>query len=58
MSGKRCVGSFGADVVILDDGFQHLTLKRDINLVLLDDARPLGNGHLFPRACSGNLWPG
>ncbi len=34
---------------ILDDGFQHLTLKRDLDMVLLDAATPFGNGHLLPR---------
>jgi tetraacyldisaccharide 4'-kinase len=39
----------GAEVVILDDAFQHLALARDFNLLLMDAARPLGNGHLLPR---------
>jgi tetraacyldisaccharide 4'-kinase len=43
------VGRFQPDVIILDDGFQHLGLYRDLDLVLLDDAAPLGNGHLLPR---------
>jgi tetraacyldisaccharide 4'-kinase len=36
------------DVVILDDGFQHVRLKRDLDLVLMDHASPLGNGWLLP----------
>jgi tetraacyldisaccharide 4'-kinase len=40
---------FRPDVIILDDGFQHLRLKRDIDLVLLDYAQPFGNSHLLPR---------
>lgn len=40
------------DVIILDDGFQHRAVKRDVNLVLLDSTRPLGNGWLLP---AGNL---
>lgn len=48
-SGMEAVNRFSADVIILDDGFQHLQLKRDIDLVLLDDTNPLGNGYLFPR---------
>lgn len=39
---------WGADFFILDDGFQHLTLKRDLDVVLLDAADPIGNGHLLP----------
>lgn len=36
------------DVWILDDGFQHRRLHRDLDLVLLDVADPLGNGRLLP----------
>ncbi|MHC1743271.1 MAG: tetraacyldisaccharide 4'-kinase [Syntrophobacteraceae bacterium] len=35
-------------VVILDDGFQHVSLHRDVDLVLLDAGRPFGNGRLLP----------
>lgn len=37
------------DVLVMDDGFQNLKLKRDIDLLLLDAAEPFGNGHLIPR---------
>ncbi|MCK4503022.1 MAG: tetraacyldisaccharide 4'-kinase, partial [Desulfuromonadales bacterium] len=40
------------DVIILDDGFQHRAVKRDVDLVLLDSDRPLGNGWPLP---AGNL---
>jgi tetraacyldisaccharide 4'-kinase len=40
---------FALDVLILDDGFQHLGVKRDVDLVLIDARRGFGNGHLFPR---------
>lgn len=40
---------FGAEVVLLDDGYQHLSLARDLNLLLLDAARPFGNGWVLPR---------
>jgi tetraacyldisaccharide 4'-kinase len=39
---------FNADVVILDDGFQHIQLKRTLDLVLVDANDPFGNGLLFP----------
>jgi tetraacyldisaccharide 4'-kinase len=38
----------GADFLVLDDGFQHLRLKRDLDIVLLDGSRPFGNGRLLP----------
>jgi tetraacyldisaccharide 4'-kinase len=51
-AGLITVEKFQPDVIILDDAFQHLKLKRDIDIVLLDCARPFGNSHLLPR---GNL---
>jgi tetraacyldisaccharide 4'-kinase len=39
----------GADVALLDDGFQHLALQRDLDVLLVDATRPFGNGHLLPR---------
>ncbi|MBP9854235.1 MAG: tetraacyldisaccharide 4'-kinase [Candidatus Omnitrophica bacterium] len=37
------------DVFILDDGFQHRKIHRDINIVTVDLCNPFGNGHLIPR---------
>ncbi len=48
-AGMLAVKKFRPDVIVLDDGFQHLKLKRDIDLVLLDHALPFGNAHLLPR---------
>jgi tetraacyldisaccharide 4'-kinase len=45
---RRAVEEFGADVVLLDDGFQHLAVKRDLDIVLLDARHPFGNGHVLP----------
>jgi len=39
---------FGSDFFILDDGFQHLELERDLNVALIDACDPFGNGHLLP----------
>lgn len=36
------------DLFLLDDGFQHYQLHRDLDLVLLDAGAPLGNGLLLP----------
>ncbi|OGC86812.1 MAG: tetraacyldisaccharide 4'-kinase [candidate division Zixibacteria bacterium RBG_16_48_11] len=36
------------DVFILDDGFQHWKLARDLDLVLVDSTNPFGNRHLLP----------
>jgi tetraacyldisaccharide 4'-kinase len=40
------------DVFLLDDGFQHLQLARDVNLLLIDAAQPLARQQLLP---SGRL---
>lgn len=40
--------SLGADAIVLDDGFQHRRLARDLDLVLLDGSAPFGNGRLLP----------
>jgi tetraacyldisaccharide 4'-kinase len=39
---------FNSDVVVLDDGFQHLQLGRTLDIVLVDACDPFGNGKLFP----------
>ena len=39
---------YKTDFFILDDGFQHIALERDLDLVLLDTSNPFGNGHLLP----------
>jgi tetraacyldisaccharide 4'-kinase len=36
------------DVFVLDDGFQHLQLARDVNLLLIDAAQPLARQRLLP----------
>ncbi|MGO9451345.1 MAG: tetraacyldisaccharide 4'-kinase [Candidatus Binataceae bacterium] len=36
------------DAVILDDGFQHTRLRRDLDLVLVSEERGFGNGHMLP----------
>jgi len=46
--GMRAITTCGADLVILDDGFQHRALHRDLDLVALDAAAPLGSGRLLP----------
>jgi len=36
-------------VLVLDDGFQHRRLARDLDVVLLDALDPFGLGRIFPR---------
>jgi tetraacyldisaccharide 4'-kinase len=47
-AGMKAMDAFNPDVIILDDGFQHLKLKRDLDLLLLDYTNPFGNKRLLP----------
>ena len=38
----------GANILILDDGFQYLKLHRDENILILDEENPYDNGYLLP----------
>jgi tetraacyldisaccharide 4'-kinase len=49
VTGDFAVKTFGADVLILDDAFQHRRIFRDIDIVLLNREKPFGNGFLLPR---------
>jgi tetraacyldisaccharide 4'-kinase len=44
---KAAIGS-GADLILLDDGFQNPSLKKALSFVLLDAKAPFGNGAVFP----------
>ena len=48
-SAERACREHGAQVLILDDGFQHRRLARDLDIVLIDALNPWGYGHLLPR---------
>ncbi|HEX8650615.1 MAG TPA: tetraacyldisaccharide 4'-kinase [Pyrinomonadaceae bacterium] len=41
--------ALGSQVFILDDGFQHLRIARDLNVLTIDATAPWGGGHLLPR---------
>ena len=43
----RAAAAYSPDVFVLDDGFQHMALARDLDLVLLDAANPFG-GERYP----------
>jgi tetraacyldisaccharide 4'-kinase len=46
---RRACSRHAATVLVLDDGFQHRRLARDLDLVLLDALDPWGGGRLLPR---------
>jgi tetraacyldisaccharide 4'-kinase len=47
-SAERAIREAGAEILLLDDGFQHLGLKRDIDIVALNSTVPFGPGGLIP----------
>lgn len=47
-AGQAAIDRFKPDLLILDDGFQHVRLHRDLNIALVDGADPFGSGALFP----------
>jgi tetraacyldisaccharide 4'-kinase len=44
----EAVGRFGAKVLVMDDGFQHRRLGRDLDIVAIDSTVPFGYGKLLP----------
>lgn len=54
ISKKRCrigylaLRKFNSELLLLDDGYQHLSLNRNLNILLLDAKRQFGNGSLLP----------
>lgn len=47
-AGELALQQLSPDLFLLDDGFQHLQLQRDLNILLLDQSHPFGNGWLLP----------
>ena len=43
------IEQFGSQILLLDDGFQHWQLHRDLDIVLVDATNPFGNGKVLPR---------
>ena len=44
----EAVAKFGANVLVMDDGFQHRRLARDLDIVAVDATEPFGYGRLLP----------
>ncbi len=48
-AGRLAVAEYHVQAAVLDDGFQHRRLGRDLDLVLIDAAQPFGFGYVLPR---------
>lgn len=48
-AGEYAIKQFGCDTLILDDGFQYLPLRGQLNLLLVDKSNPFGNQAMLPR---------
>jgi len=46
---RTAIEELDSQLLLLDDGFQHRRLGRDLDIVLLDATAPFGFGHLLPR---------
>ncbi|MEZ5992579.1 MAG: tetraacyldisaccharide 4'-kinase [Planctomycetota bacterium] len=49
VAGARKAIHEGAKLLVLDDGFSHLRLRRDLDILLLDSLNPFGYGRMLPR---------
>ena len=49
VTGSYAVEKLQAEVIIMDDGYQHWQLKRNLDIVLVDTLNMFGNGCLLPR---------
>ena len=47
-AGTWAIEHLKSDVLLLDDGFQHRRLARDLDIVTIDTTNPFGNGRLLP----------
>lgn len=47
-AGEYAIGRFSPEFILLDDGFQHIRLHRDLNILLVDSSAAFGNNRLLP----------
>jgi tetraacyldisaccharide 4'-kinase len=45
---RRAIAEFRPDVIVLDDGFQHYRIERDLDILLIDATNPFAGGRRLP----------
>jgi tetraacyldisaccharide 4'-kinase len=48
VAGSAAACEAGAGVIVMDDGFQNPSLRKDLTLIVIDGKRGIGNGQVFP----------
>jgi tetraacyldisaccharide 4'-kinase len=49
LTGRFAIEKMNADILVLDDAFQHRDIFRDVDIVIMNREQPFGNGFLLPR---------
>ncbi len=47
-AGARLIAELGHDIIVMDDGFQNPSIRKDLSLVVVDGGAGIGNGWPFP----------